>query len=187
MKKAGNMRYGYERSAGEFILVLDADFAVRSDFLEQTLPYFDDDELGILQTPQFFRISRTTGSSGALPRSRSTSTASACALGTATAARSASAPTRCTAVGTRRAGRHGAARALRGHLHRDEGPRRRLPRRLPAAALAAGSAPDNTEALGSQQYRWARGNFALAGTPLFKRLRLHRCSASESGTAGSST
>ena len=39
--------------------------------------------------------------------------------------------------------------------------------------LAAGSTPDNTAALASQQYRWARGNFALAGTPLFKRMRLH--------------
>lgn len=57
MKKSGNLRYGYERSAGEIVLVLDADFAVRSDFLEQTLPYFDDDALGILQTPQFFRTS----------------------------------------------------------------------------------------------------------------------------------
>ena len=39
--------------------------------------------------------------------------------------------------------------------------------------LASGSTPDNTAALASQQYRWARGNFALAGTPLFKRMRLH--------------
>ena len=39
--------------------------------------------------------------------------------------------------------------------------------------LAAGSTPNNTAALASQQYRWARGNLALAGTPLFKRMRLH--------------
>ena len=38
--------------------------------------------------------------------------------------------------------------------------------------LAAGSAPGTTKALASQQYRWARGNFALAGTPLFKRIQL---------------
>ena len=58
MKKSGNLRYGYERSSGQIVLVLDADFVVRSDFLEQTLPYFDDDALGILQTPQFFRTSK---------------------------------------------------------------------------------------------------------------------------------
>ena len=38
--------------------------------------------------------------------------------------------------------------------------------------LAAGSTPDTVRSLASQQYRWARGNFALAGTPLFKRMRL---------------
>ena len=38
--------------------------------------------------------------------------------------------------------------------------------------LAAGSAPTTTQALASQQYRWARGNFALSSTPMFKRLQL---------------
>ena len=41
-------------------------------------------------------------------------------------------------LGARRAGRHGAPRALRGHLHGHEGRRRRLPRRLPAAAPRGG-------------------------------------------------
>ena len=38
-KKAGNLRFGYERSSGDFIVVLDADFCPRPDFLRQTLPY----------------------------------------------------------------------------------------------------------------------------------------------------
>jgi cellulose synthase (UDP-forming) len=54
-KKAGNLRFGYEHSTGEFVLVLDADFCPRPDFLRETLPYFDTDPtLGIVQTPQFF-------------------------------------------------------------------------------------------------------------------------------------
>lgn len=37
------------------ITIFDADFCPRSDFLQETLPYFGDAEIGILQTPQFFR------------------------------------------------------------------------------------------------------------------------------------
>lgn len=54
LKKAGNLRYGYEHSQGDYILVLDADFVPRSDALQNMLPYFDDGDVGIVQTPQFF-------------------------------------------------------------------------------------------------------------------------------------
>jgi cellulose synthase/poly-beta-1,6-N-acetylglucosamine synthase-like glycosyltransferase len=54
-KKAGNLQFAYENSCGEFILILDADFAPRPDFLRETLPYFAaEPDLGIVQTPQFF-------------------------------------------------------------------------------------------------------------------------------------
>jgi cellulose synthase (UDP-forming) len=55
MKKAGNLRFAFERSRGEFFVILDADFVPRPDFLAETLPYFDDPSIGIVQTPQFFR------------------------------------------------------------------------------------------------------------------------------------
>ena len=55
MKKAGNLRYAFERTRGEFFVILDADFVPRRDFLAETLPYFDDPRIGIVQTPQFFR------------------------------------------------------------------------------------------------------------------------------------
>jgi cellulose synthase (UDP-forming) len=58
MKKSGNLRHAFGRTTGEFILILDADFVPRMDFLTETLPYFDDREVGIVQTPQFFRTSR---------------------------------------------------------------------------------------------------------------------------------
>jgi cellulose synthase (UDP-forming) len=58
MKKAGNLRNAFARTGGEFILILDADFAPRADLPGQMLPYFDaDDALGIVQSPQYFRTS----------------------------------------------------------------------------------------------------------------------------------
>ena len=54
MKKAGNLRYAFERTRGEFFVILDADFAPRPDFLAETLPYFDDPDIGIVQTPHAF-------------------------------------------------------------------------------------------------------------------------------------
>ncbi len=56
LKKAGNLRYGFTRSTGDFVLLLDADFAPRSDLPSELLPYFDaDSTLGIVQSPQYFR------------------------------------------------------------------------------------------------------------------------------------
>ena len=61
-KKAGNMRYAYQRTLGEYILVLDADFTPRGDMLDQLLPYLDaDPKLGIIQSPQFFRVEKDKG------------------------------------------------------------------------------------------------------------------------------
>jgi cellulose synthase (UDP-forming) len=54
-KKSGNLRYAFTRTESEFLLILDADFAPRSDLLAETLPYLDDPKVAIVQTPQFFR------------------------------------------------------------------------------------------------------------------------------------
>ena len=40
-KKAGNLRYGFQLSSGDYILVLDADFAPRYDLLNELLPYME--------------------------------------------------------------------------------------------------------------------------------------------------
>lgn len=56
-KKSGNLRYAFARTNGEFFVILDADFVPRADFLAETLPYFDDDRIAIVQTPQWFRTS----------------------------------------------------------------------------------------------------------------------------------
>ncbi len=54
-KKSGNLRYAFARTSSEFVVILDADFAPRPDFLAETLPYFTDQHIAIVQTPQFFR------------------------------------------------------------------------------------------------------------------------------------
>lgn len=60
LKKAGNLKYGWSVSTGDFILVLDADFAPRRDMLNELIPYFEDDSVGIVQSPQYFDTDRTT-------------------------------------------------------------------------------------------------------------------------------
>jgi cellulose synthase (UDP-forming) len=57
MKKAGNLLHALTISNGDFIAVIDADFAVRPDFLRETMPYFADPKIGIVQTAQCFDVS----------------------------------------------------------------------------------------------------------------------------------
>lgn len=56
-KKAGNLQYGFQHSDGEHILILDADFVPHSDFLRESIPYMQNQKIGILQTPQYFPMS----------------------------------------------------------------------------------------------------------------------------------
>jgi cellulose synthase/poly-beta-1,6-N-acetylglucosamine synthase-like glycosyltransferase len=48
--KAGALRYGMEQAKGEFIAVFDADFVPRPNFLNDTLPHFIHDRIGMVQT-----------------------------------------------------------------------------------------------------------------------------------------
>ncbi len=54
LKKAGNLRFGYEHSNGDLIAIFDADFVPRPDYLSELVPYFGEPEVGIVQSPQFF-------------------------------------------------------------------------------------------------------------------------------------
>lgn len=58
MKKAGNLRYAFPQTNGELIVIFDADFAPRSDFLTETVPYFKhvEEKVAIVQTPQYFTV-----------------------------------------------------------------------------------------------------------------------------------
>ncbi len=54
LKKAGNLRYGFEHSRGDIIAVFDADFVPRRDYLFELAPYLDERDVAIVQSPQFF-------------------------------------------------------------------------------------------------------------------------------------
>ena len=57
MKKAGNLLHALSVSDGDYIAVIDADFAMRPEFLHETMPYFSDPQVGIVQTAQYFDVS----------------------------------------------------------------------------------------------------------------------------------
>jgi cellulose synthase (UDP-forming) len=52
--KAGNINAALARTDAPFVLVLDADFAPRANFLRRTLGFFDDPRIGIVQAPHRF-------------------------------------------------------------------------------------------------------------------------------------
>lgn len=55
LKKAGNLRNAFGQTSAPFIVIVDADFALRPDFLIETLPYmYENENTAIVQTPQFF-------------------------------------------------------------------------------------------------------------------------------------
>jgi cellulose synthase/poly-beta-1,6-N-acetylglucosamine synthase-like glycosyltransferase len=60
LKKAGNLRFGYENSAGDFIAIFDADFVPRPDYLLQLMPYTTEDDVAIIQSPQYFDTHKGT-------------------------------------------------------------------------------------------------------------------------------
>jgi cellulose synthase/poly-beta-1,6-N-acetylglucosamine synthase-like glycosyltransferase len=48
--KAGALKEGLEIAKGEYIAIFDADFLPKSNWLKRTVPYFKDDEIGVVQT-----------------------------------------------------------------------------------------------------------------------------------------
>lgn len=52
--KAGNLNNALEVTDGEFLLILDADQVPDPEILHRTLGYFTDDQVALVQTPQYF-------------------------------------------------------------------------------------------------------------------------------------
>ncbi len=48
--KAGALKYGTEMAKGNLIAIFDADFIPEKDFLRKTIPYFNNEEIGLVQT-----------------------------------------------------------------------------------------------------------------------------------------
>ena len=52
--KAGNLNHAIARTDGELIVVFDADFVPTKNFLTRTIGFFQDPQVGLVQTPQTF-------------------------------------------------------------------------------------------------------------------------------------
>jgi cellulose synthase (UDP-forming) len=53
--KAGNVNNAMRQTAGEYIVILDADMVPASDFLKSVIPYFQQPDLAFVQTPQYYK------------------------------------------------------------------------------------------------------------------------------------
>ncbi len=63
--KAGNLNNALRRHVAEdFVLVVDADFALHPDFLQRTLPLFHDPRIAAVQTPQVYSNTETLFAKG---------------------------------------------------------------------------------------------------------------------------
>jgi cellulose synthase (UDP-forming) len=52
--KAGNINNALSHTTGKFFVILDADFVADKYFLYETLPFFEDDLVAFVQTPQYY-------------------------------------------------------------------------------------------------------------------------------------
>ncbi|GIG28897.1 glycosyltransferase family 2 protein [Cellulomonas marina] len=169
LKKAGNLRYGYEHSDGDVIAVLDADFVPRPDYLHDLVPYLDDARVGIVQSPQFFDAVRGMGwlqrCAGAtqemfyrwIQPARDASDAAIC-VGTC-------------ALYRRSALRDAGGFAQIGHsedVHTGIGLLRAgyVVRYVPVV-VSKGLCPEDVRSFVTQQYRWCTGSMSLLADPAF--------------------
>ncbi|SDQ43674.1 Peptidoglycan/LPS O-acetylase OafA/YrhL, contains acyltransferase and SGNH-hydrolase domains [Curtobacterium sp. UNCCL20] len=169
LKKAGNLRHGYERSDGDLIAVFDADFVPRADYLHELVPYFDDQGLGIVQSPQFFDarkgmhwLQRTAGATQELfyrwiQPARDRSNAAIC-VGTC-------------AIYRRAALEQAGGFAQIGHsedVHTGVNLMRVgfLVRYVPIL-VSKGMCPDDLASFLNQQYRWCTGSMSLLADTTF--------------------
>jgi cellulose synthase (UDP-forming) len=174
LKKAGNLRYGYDHSRGAHIAILDADFVPRSDFLDELVPYFDDATVGIVQSPQFFDcrvgmnwLQRAAGSTQVLfyryiQPARDRNNAAIC-VGT-------------SAIYRRAALEQGGGFAAIDHSEdmytgvnlAEAG----FSLRYVATVVTKGVCPDSFASFVTQQYRWCAGSMSLMFSRRFHAIRM---------------
>lgn len=66
MKKAGNLKYAYLRTTGDFIAIFDADFSPHPEYLKELIPYMQESKVGIVQSPQYFPTTNEVHKKGPL-------------------------------------------------------------------------------------------------------------------------
>ena len=179
LRKAGNLRYAFEISSGHHIVIFDADFCPRPDFLWHLLPYLDDPQVGVVQSPQTFAtaesmnwIQRTAGATQEffyrwVQPSRDGFGAATC-VGTSAVYRRAA----LDAVGGFAAIEHSEDLHTGRHLQQAGFGIRYVP-----VVLSRGLCPADLAGFLNQQYRWCMGSLsrlpapALATPPVRPTLR----------------
>ncbi|MFG2064397.1 glycosyltransferase family 2 protein [Micromonospora sp. NPDC048871] len=174
-KKAGNMRYAFERTLGDFILVLDADFVPRKDMLNQMLPWFDaEPRAGIVQSPQYFRVHKGQSwverGAGAVQElfyrsvqvSRQAHDSAICVGSCAIYRRAA-----LNSIGGSTLIEHSEDVHTGFDLRMQGWNLRYIP-----VVLAAGLCPSDVDSFFTQQYRWCAGSMSLMGSRKFWRTKL---------------
>ncbi|MGW4894864.1 glycosyltransferase family 2 protein [Kitasatospora sp. NPDC004240] len=175
-KKAGNLNHGLAEGTGDIIAVLDADFCPRPDFLHHLVPYLDNPEVGIVQSPQCFDtdpdmswLERAAGATQEIfyrwiQPSRDAQDGTVC-------------------CGTNALYRRAALERVGGFAEIDHSEdlytglslaRAGWSTRYVPALVAKGLSPTGLPAFISQQYRWCLGSLALLGDPGFRRGPLPR-------------
>ncbi|MFD9939556.1 glycosyltransferase family 2 protein [Nonomuraea sp. NPDC059023] len=180
LKKAGNLNHGLSLTGNEVVAVFDADFVPRPDFLHHLVPYLEDPQIAIAQSPQFFDtdqgmpwIQRTAAASQEmfyrwLQPSRDADGGAIC-------------------VGTNVVYRRTALDRIGGFPRIDHSEdiytsvalmKHGLRTKYVPVLLAKGLSPDNVGSYVAQQYRWAMGCLSLLfsrgfhRTPMGWRVRL---------------
>ncbi|MDP9866799.1 MULTISPECIES: glycosyltransferase family 2 protein [Streptosporangium] len=180
LKKAGNLNHGLSISSGDLVAVFDADFCPRPDFLAHLVPYLEDPEIAVAQSPQYFDtapdmpwLQRTAGAAQEmfyrwLQPSRDADGGAIC-------------------VGTNVVYRRSTLEEIGGFPRIDHSEdihtsvelmRRGYRTKYVPVLLAKGLSPDNVASYVAQQYRWAMGCMSLLfdrdfhRTPMPWRVRL---------------
>ncbi|KKY29116.1 putative glycosyl transferase family 2 [Phaeomoniella chlamydospora] len=175
LKKAGNLRWTFSRTDGDFFAIFDADFCPRPDFLLELVPqHLADEKTCIIQSPQFFRVSdeQTWVEQGAsavqelfyrtVQVNRNRWGASICVGSNAVYRRAALEEVGGTAeIGFSEDVHTGFGAVDRGWKVK-----------YVPLCLACGICPDNPRAFFSQQMRWCMGSTTLLTNPEFWTSRL---------------
>lgn len=167
--KSGNINFGLARCKGEFVGVFDADHAPEKTFLTELLPFFENDNVALVQTPQHYINTHNFIAAGTaqaqeifykyVQPAKNSYNASFC-------------------VGTNMLYRRSALDTIGGIAQRDHSEdiwtslllhEKGYASVFYNKVLAKGRAPETIPSFFRQQNRWARGGFSLFFThnPLF--------------------
>lgn len=178
MKKAGNLKYAFERSFGDYIIIFDADFAPLPEFINESLPYLiADPKIGILQTPQYFEVHKNVSNKCWLEYGAGAIQEDFYRL--IQVARDGLSGSIC--VGTCAVYRRSALDKIGGTHQIEHSEDVWTGIKINGAGytvrynpfiLAEGFCPDDSESFFKQQYRWCKGSMSLMVDPNFWKLNI---------------